>query len=37
MMSRRKSGGHMDIPPQGVEMGQLAKKWGWKRNGWMDE
>jgi len=35
MMSQRKSRGDMHIPPPGVEMGQLAKKGGWKEK-WMD-
>jgi len=25
----------MDIPPPGMEMGQLAKKLGGKKNGWI--
>jgi len=36
VVSQRKGGAYMDIPPMGVEMGQLAKKrGGGKRNGWI--
>jgi hypothetical protein len=35
MMRQRKGGGHMDIPPAGLETGQLVKNWGGKRNGWI--
>jgi len=35
MMSQRKSGGHMDILPPGMKMGQRAKNWGGKRNAWI--
>jgi hypothetical protein len=28
--------GHIDIPPLGMEMGQLPKKWGGKKNGWIE-
>jgi len=35
MVRQRKGGGHMNIPPPGMEMGHLAKKMGWKEK-WMD-
>jgi hypothetical protein len=35
MVRQRKSGRDMHIPPPGMEMGQLAKKLGWKEK-WMD-
>jgi hypothetical protein len=36
MVSQRKNGGDMYVPPPGMEMGPLAKKkLGWKEK-WMD-
>jgi hypothetical protein len=34
-VSQRKGGGHMEISLAGMEVGQLAKKWGEKRNAWI--
>jgi hypothetical protein len=35
VMRQGKGGGHIHLPSPCVEVGQLAKKWGGKRNGWV--